>query len=96
MHCLHCLIYSHAQAPCGLVSRSPEKDWGRLYRHSRFSHSVESGVLDLYLGFSVDFLSRTGIWVVVVHAGNWELFGLCHPRFPVGGHFALKNCVRPV
>ena len=55
-HCLHCLIYSHAQAPCGLVSRSPEKDWGRLYCHSHFSHSVESGVLDLYLGFSVDFL----------------------------------------
>ena len=60
-HCLHCLIYSHAQAPCGLVSRSPKKDWGRLYCHSRFSHSMESGVLDPYLGFSVDFLSRTGL-----------------------------------
>ena len=97
MHCLHCLIYSHAQAPCGLVSRSLEKDWVRLYYHSCFfSHSVESGVPDPYLGFSVDFLSCTGLWVVVIHMGNWELFGLCRPRFPVGGHFMLKNCVRPM
>ena len=65
--------FPHAQALCGLVSHSPERDWGHLYCHLHFSHSVESGVLDPHLGFSVNFLSRTGLWVVVTHAGNWEL-----------------------
>ena len=49
---------------------------------------------DPYLGFGVSLISRTGFYVVVIHAARWEPFGHYHPRFSCGDpFFVLRDCV---
>ena len=59
-----------------------------------FSTQRNRVCFNLYLGFGVNLLSRTGFCVSVTHAASWEPFGYYHPRFFLWrAIFTLRDCV---